>query len=322
MMRTTMTHFCFFQLGSRDRRRGRFTKDRILNGRSSRRYPLTVRGSTGYAVCENSATPQTQSNIRVDELVVLIRSIAKQSPSWKARIGTIDTSKGKTWIEIKFPDGPPLEYERPGVELTEDMEWRKTTRPVEVVHHQRLNKVLFPTEVSTALYHDTKHKVQLSWQAFRAYLGLSQTSESETVQSVIQQAFSKSPSPSSPGVASNPAATSPSASAAPDSKEATDAASTLSSQVKELGFALPDPKKLTLDLTNFRKDFRKYAKPSGLSLPRGSFIVLGMVEVYGDRARITLNVVAAYDPKQGRYVSLTAGIWNIVPHGQSPKGGP
>jgi hypothetical protein len=317
-----MTHFCFFQPGSRDQRRGLITKDRILSGRSSRRYPLTVRDSTGSAVRENSATPQTQSNRQADELVVLIRSIAKQSPSWKARIGTIDTSKGKTWIEIKFPDGPPLEYERPGVELTEDMEWRKATRPVEVVHHQRLNKVLFPTEVSTALYHDTKHKVQLSWQAFRAYLGLGQTSESETVQSVVQQAFSKSPSTSSPGVASNPTATGPSASATPDSKEATDAASTLSSQVKELGFALPDVKTLTLDLTNFRKDFRKYAKPPGVSVPRGSFMVIGLVEVYGDRARITLNVVAAYDPKQGRYTSFSASIWNVVPHAQGPKGGP
>jgi hypothetical protein len=252
----------------------------------------------------------------------MIRNDAHQSPGWRARIGTIDKNKGKTWIEVKFPDGPPLEYERPGFELTEEMEWRRATRPVETTHHERLNMILFPIKVSTALYNDTKQKVQLSWQNFRAYLGLGQESKSETVQSVVQQAFAKSPSSSSTGVASNPTATGSSVSAATDSTQATDTASSLSSRARELGFALPDPKMLTLDLTNFRKDFRQLARPSELHIPRGSFMVLGLVEVCGDRARVTLNVTAAYDPKQGRYVSMTAKIWNVVPHSQSPKGGP
>jgi hypothetical protein len=58
----------------------------------------------------------------------MMRNFAQKNPTWTARLGPINTKKGKQWIELKFPDGPPVEYERPGLELTEDLEWRKTTR--------------------------------------------------------------------------------------------------------------------------------------------------------------------------------------------------
>lgn len=259
---------------------------------------------------------------QTDELSAMIRSLAKKNPSYVARLGNIDTAKGKSWIELKFPDGPPVEYERPGIELTEDLEWRKATRPVEDLHHQRLSKVLFPTDVSNALYQDTKRKAELSWKSFRSYMGWEDKSEPDTVQGVIQRVLASPPSPSGPGVSATPAASDSSASAATESKQPAETASPFGSPAKDVGFVLPDPKKLTLDLTQFRQDFRKAFKPYTMQAPRGTFMVLGIIEVYGDRARMTLNVTAAYDPKQGRYVSLKAGVWNLVDHRQHPRGGP
>jgi hypothetical protein len=257
----------------------------------------------------------------IDELTAMIRNLAQKNPTWNARLGTINTNKGKSWIELKFPDGPPVEYERPGIELTEDLEWRKTTRPVEDVHHQRLNKILFPTEVSKVLYQDAKRKAELSWKSLKAYMGWEETPQPETIQSVVQRVLANPPSPPTHGV-STATTSSPSASAATESKQAAESDSSLHSQAKALGFVLPDPKKLTLDLTQFRQDFRKTVKPYASQPPRGAIMVLGMIEVYGDRARITLNVTAAYDPKEGRYVGVKAGVWNLVDHSQSPKGGP
>ncbi|KAF2831385.1 hypothetical protein CC86DRAFT_342165 [Ophiobolus disseminans] len=254
-----------------------------------------------------------------NELSAMIRNVAKKSPGYATHLGTIDTNKGKAWIELRFPDGPPTEFERPGIELTEDLEWRKATRPVEELHHQRLSKLLYPSEAGNVLYQEVKRKAGLSWKGFRTYMGWEVKSEPATVQSVIQKVLADPPTPSGIGAPTTQATpTSP----ASEGKQPTEVASPLGSPAKDVRFALPDAKKLTLDLTQFRQDFRKTAKPYAIQPARGTFIVIGLVEVYGERARMTLNVAATYDPKQGRYMSLQASVWNLVKHRQSPRGGP
>jgi hypothetical protein len=247
--------------------------------------------------------------------------MAAQSPPYKVRLGKIDTTKGKMWIEFKFPDGPPIEFERPGIELTEGLEWRKATRPVEDIHHQRLNRILFPTEVANALYQDTTKKADKTWKDFKVYMGWAQESKAETVQQIVQRidAIGKSTSnAATPSTTPNPLAES---SAKDTQQPATPPAAPVDG-LAEKGFVLPDPKKMTLDLSQFRADFKKAFKPYPLQPPRGTFMVLGLIEVYGDKARMTLHVTAAYDPKQGRYVSMKGVVWNYVEHRQQPKGGP
>jgi hypothetical protein len=279
-------------------------------GREDTQYVLLY---TGYIA---------KSNALVDEFTTMMRSMASKSAPWVAKLGAIDEKKGKTWLEFKFPDGPPVEYERPGIELSEDLEWRKATRPVADVHHKRLNRVLYPTEVAHALYQDTKRKAELSWKVLRAQMGWEEPPAPETVRSVVQRVLANPALPPSAGSSSAPTATSHAASGAPDSKQSTESASSLSSQSNELGFVLPDPKTLMLDLSSFRQNFRKSFKPLQVQAPRGTFMVLGLVEIRGTRASITLNVSAAYDPKQGRFVGLKATVWNMIEYKQSPKGGP
>tara|TARA_R110002003_G_scaffold59_8_gene5276 strand:- start:2911 stop:3669 length:759 start_codon:yes stop_codon:yes gene_type:complete len=252
----------------------------------------------------------------------MVRKIAQQNPSYVARLGKIDTSKGKVWIELKFPDGPPQEYERPGIELTEDLQWRRATRPVDPMHHVRLNRLLVPTEASNALYQDTKRKAALSWKSFRTYMGWEEKSEPDTVQSVVQRVLANPPPAPGSGVSVTPAATDAQSSPAAETKSPAQTTSSLGSHAKALGFVLPEPKQLTLDLSQFRQDFRKAFKPYTSQPPRGTFLVIGMIEIYGERARLTLNVAASYDPKQGRYVHFGLAVWNLVDHRQHPKGGP
>jgi hypothetical protein len=249
-----------------------------------------------------------------------LRTMVSQSPPYKARLGKIDTKKGKMWVEFKFPDGPPVEFERPGIELTEDLEWRKATRPVEDLHHHRLNRILVPTEVANALYQDTTQKAGRSWKWFKIYMGWDQASKPDTVQQLVQRidATSKSSSAATPSTTPNPLATS----TAKDTEQSASPPAAPVDGPAENGFVLPDPKKMTLDLSQFRADFKKAFKPYPLQSPRGTFMVMGLVEVYGDKARMTLNVQAAYDPKQGRYVGMKSVIWNYAELRQHPKGGP
>lgn len=258
------------------------------------------------------------------ELVNVVRTSCS-TPAYVAKIGEVDHKKGRVWIEFKFPEGPPPEYERPGYELTEDLEWRKTTRDVEPVHHTRLNKILWPNAAAGALYEDTKRKAIRTWNDFAVYMGWAEKTEHLTVQQMMQQVVSPSPPTSS---AASPAATasaSPFGTSLPPATQQPAAPSSSSPSTagseNELGFPLLDPKTLALDLGKFRQEFQKASKPN-MVVPRGAFAVYALIEVYGSRARLTLNVIGIYDPKIGRYVALSAGIWNQVAHRQSPKGGP
>jgi hypothetical protein len=265
-----------------------------------------------------------ETNSQADELTTLIRHTVKSSPQWVAKIGEVDDKKGKVWIEFRFPDGPPIEYERPGVELTEDLEWRKATRPVASVHHSRLHNIMYPNAVATALYHDVKRKAGLSWKGFRTQMGFEEQTAPETAQSLVQKVLANPSLPPGAAVSSTPTTASPSppASVATDSKPSSENASKIDSKENELGFILPDPRKLTLDLTQFQADFRKSNKKMPINAPRGSFAVAALIEIHGATHRLTLKIDAAYDPKQCRYVGMKAAIFNMIELRQSPKGGP
>ncbi|KAJ4372220.1 hypothetical protein N0V83_003994 [Neocucurbitaria cava] len=268
----------------------------------------------------------TSTNGCVGQLVGMIRDLVAKDPKNVLMLGKIDKSKGKVWIEFQFPDGPPLEYERPGIELTEDLEWRKATRPVEDIHHIHLKRLLFPTEAATALYQDTKRKAELIWRGFKAYIGWEEKYEPETVQQLVQRIGASPSSTSPPAKPMKPAVPNPSpVTPATDTQQPSVSPSVAPADgpAKDVGFVLPDPKKLTLDLSQFRQDFRKSFGQLPMQVPRGSVIVRGLIEVYGERARLTLNVVAVYDPKSGRYTGVRAHLFNhLIPHRQHPKGGP
>ncbi|KZM25580.1 uncharacterized protein EKO05_0001936 [Ascochyta rabiei] len=257
------------------------------------------------------------------ELVDTVRTTVSKS-AYAARIGQVDHKKGRAWIEFNFPNGPPSAYERPGYELTEDLEWRKATRPVEPVHHHRLAKLFYPTAAAAALYQDTKRKAKRSWNDFAVYMGLAEKTEPHALQQLVQQT-SNPLSPTSPGAppanATSPTPFGTSLPAAPQQSAAQSSPPVISS-AKDPGLTLPDPKALILDLGKFRQDFQKVHKGAFQALPPGVFAVLALVEVYGSKARLTLNVTGVYDPKHGRYVALKCDAWNLSPHRQAPKGGP
>ncbi|KAF2855466.1 hypothetical protein T440DRAFT_504123 [Plenodomus tracheiphilus IPT5] len=258
------------------------------------------------------------------ELVSLVRSTVAQVPQWGGKLGKIDTSKGKVWVEIKFPDSLPVEYERPGIALTEELEWVKATRPVEAAHHQRLERLLQPTHSASALYQDAKRRTSQSWQDLKAYFGWNQKAATPSTSLVLPPVGamplpSPSPSASSTGTTTKPAATSQ----ANDTQPPTISPShvPVDGPTSSLSLLLPDPKKVTMDLARIRLDMRKGAKQP-IVVPRGAFYVRGLIEVCGTRARVTFSSTGVYDPKQGKYVGASLDVFNFVEHQQAPKGGP
>ena len=56
--------------------------------------------------------------------------------------------------------------------------------------------------------------------------------------------------------------------------------------------------------------------------PRGSVVLSGLIEVVGQKGRLTVDVTAAYDVKEGKFIEMHSSPKRFLPHRQSPRGGP
>lgn len=262
---------------------------------------------------------QRMNKIR-NELVSIVRDLATKNPGYGQFLGRIDPKKGATWIEVRFPDGPPLEYERPGFELTEDLTFRRTTRPVDELHHKRLANLLMPTSTMATVYLDMKRRMLASWQDFRRYTGLEENSK-PSVEGIIKSL----PVPTVTPTESVQTAATPNAPALPPQADAEkQVAPPLSTNpaLEKLGLSLPDPKQVpTLDLSYFRRVFRRTQPKLSIETPRGTFVVSGLIEIIGDRAKMTLDVQGVYDPNLAKYIMMHASIRSMTQYQQRPRGG-
>lgn len=263
------------------------------------------------------------------ELVAEVRDITSKDLRVARITGKVDSTKGATWLEFKFPDGPPREYEQPGIELTEQLTLRKTTRLIDQMQHNRMQKVFMPTTAATSMYSDLKYKIRISWirirYRFRRYMEQRSSGKPSTVEGMIKRPPSPSATPSPPS--QPPGAPSVVAPPAPTDvgKQAQPASPSTPSNpaLEKLGLSLPHPSEIPkLNILHFRNLLRKNRKILPLEPPRGTFLVLGLVEVIGNRGRATLDVFGIYDPNTARYITINAKVKNMVPYKQHPKGGP
>ena len=193
--------------------------------------------------------------------------------------------------------------------------------PVHEMHHKKLANLLMPTNTMTSVYYDIKRRMFASWQGFARYTGL-EDSPKPTAQHIIRGLPTPTITPSS----STQAPAGLNSAALPASADAEKQATPPSPgnpALEKLGLSLPDPKQVpTMDLSYFRQVFRKHHKHMTMEPPRGTFTVSGLIEVIGDKAKMTLDVMSFYDPNQGKYVALHARIRSLTQYKQRPKGGP
>lgn len=249
----------------------------------------------------------------------MIRNTMAKRAVFVSRLGKIDPNKGIAWIEFQFPPGPPIQYERPGIELTDSLEWRRATRPVEDAHRRRLDKIFYPKAAAEALYKDTARKAEKAWKNFKINMGWDQESKSETVQEIVHRiGANRQSSGQATGIAPNPFSAS-----ANDTQQASVSPSAAPVDgPASIGFVLPSPKDITLDLRQFRTSLGAVLAKDKGEPPRGTFTVKGLIEVHGEFARMTVDFVGVYDPKTGQYVSMELKPYSYALHRQAPRGGP
>ncbi|TKA28213.1 hypothetical protein B0A50_04185 [Salinomyces thailandicus] len=282
-----------------------------------------------------------------DELVQVIYTGAIQHPTISRQLGS--TPKvGKYWLDISFPDAPPQEYERAGLEIGEGfIAWSR--QKVSQEEQWRLMRALWPSAAFNSLWATGKVlgglnirrvKQALGWEErdplspeerYRTALEIMEKRQQARERKGLGGSSPQTPDGLSGDLVSGAAANTPNSLSKPPT--ATSTPTPTSSP--DLPWHLPTPPMPPASLTTaaartdlpiamqvFSHTLTSRWKPSNAEPPRGTFVVQGLVEVRGQRGRMLFDVRSCYDPKAGKYVVVNAAVRGWKRWNQSPRGGP
>ncbi|MCJ1415530.1 hypothetical protein MMC32_001862 [Xylographa parallela] len=230
----------------------------------------------------------------------------------------------KYWLDVDFPDGPPPEYERAGLEITDDyVAW--TVRPVSSINVSRLHETLWPMATFSSFWASTQALWQLQVAKVKDFLNikpeldtkrprfppgymnlprLAQKNEDEPTQSALPSPQVKQPEVPAP--ASSPM-------------------SAGSERAKILWPlpAIPKPStEMAMVTMAFKRNLAKNWKSPSAPAPRGTFMVSGLVELQGPKGVCVMDVQAAYHPQESKWVVIVIDLRRIQKRKQGPRGGP
>jgi len=250
--------------------------------------------------------------------------------------GEVDTQKGKFWLDTTFPDGPPQDYEISGIAITDNyIAW--ATKTMTQQNYARQQRAIFPTAAFWGMFASSKFLFNQQLQYIKQVLGLAPKPDQHIQQMLelraMQQRFGgknqndqqQPPSSSDATGAAGADGTMSTQSTAKPPNAASRPAITLpipSPQNPTQAHGAPDgmPKQ-PVTLAIFYHTFAHSQNKMKMDPPRGSVVFSGLVEVMGSKARATMDVTAAYDLSQGKFVIVNAAPRRIQARSQVPKGG-
>lgn len=217
------------------------------------------------------------------------------------------------------------------LEITDDyIAW--TVRPVSADNYARLQQALYPTAITSSIW--ASYSLLWSLQVARAKAFFNITSKPDTsrqpppngfleFQRSGQRATEQQPHPElgmKGSAAPKPAERGPEE---PSPKHPSSPADLASGKVFPVVPSLPQPGgSISLAFSEFRRTLQRTWKPTPLPAPRGTCFVSGLVELVGPRGTCVLEVIAAYHPKEQKFVSIGMSVRRAQPKQQAPKGGP
>lgn len=269
-----------------------------------------------------------------NELVQLVFKGIQKHPGINMQIGK-EAKVGKYWLEITFPDAPPQEYERSGIEIGEDfVAWSQ--QKVTQEQQWRINRALWPRAAFDGAWNAGLVLVGINYRRFKQWMlgeSVDPFSPEERFKHAIEM-MAKHQAAKEGKPLNSKRETDP---AVPDAAAAGSGAGGSTDPNKpRLPFPLslslpsniPRPPTAALGSTDipialhvFQANLSKSWNPKKMEPPRGAFVVQGLVEVRGQKGRILFDVQSAYDPKEGKFTKVDAGVRNVKRWNQAPRGG-
>ncbi|KAF1992614.1 hypothetical protein K402DRAFT_399701 [Aulographum hederae CBS 113979] len=264
------------------------------------------------------------------KLVAIIRGHVGRAKSSAAALGKIDSSKGRFWLELSVPDGPPQEYEISGIAITDTyIAWADKT--MSQVNYQKQQDLLWPSATFWSFYATSKFIFKQSMQRLKQGLGIEPSTQDRHQQILnhskntrdIVDALRNKQSPFRPGSGDSSTGETPgqpTSTITPPSNIPKGAPGQRGSFPQITEMQAPgsrNPQAYAIFFSSLVKNQKKFSRDP----PRGTIVVSGLIEILGSKARITLDVTAAYDPKRNEYVVISAAPRQFTRKVQVPKGG-
>ncbi|KAL8828986.1 MAG: hypothetical protein Q9170_006365 [Blastenia crenularia] len=271
---------------------------------------------------------KTLCNSLKNQLTGMVGQTVGSLPVFQKVLGA-DIKPRKFWIDIDFPDGPPPEYERRGLEFADDhISW--TTRPVDPLHYAKLQKALWPDSLASSFWASSKTMTSLQYAKLKRVLDFTSSTEasdsedSETPDLKLQK-LSQQPNrqtqKSAPGSDNDMPAGSP-------TLNNTQRQSSTKHGPSDLSKLLPVMPNLPVvgddtasALKAFKKKFERTWQPANAPPERGTAIFSGMIELVGPKGVAVMDVRAAYHVAESRWTQIAVATRRVQARQQGPKGG-
>ncbi|TVY22992.1 hypothetical protein LHYA1_G008809 [Lachnellula hyalina] len=247
-----------------------------------------------------------QTKVR-DELARRVKRIAELHPIITRKCGK-ELTQRRCWLDVDFPHYPPPEFERSGIEISDEaISW--TTQPVDSLTVYRLRHVLWPSALALSFWNFTKVLIVDDTKRIASMLGIRSTPSAPSIEQLLQkqQQMMKGSLPNKdgpPAQAEGETTSSPKAMI----KISTAAKTRLSEQPEEkttqeteiwpgTRVAVALHQHFNHAIMAFKGKFLQTWHPTANYPPRGSILVSGMVELEAPKAYLVFDVNAAWDPQ-------------------------
>ncbi|KAG9231906.1 hypothetical protein BJ875DRAFT_381899 [Amylocarpus encephaloides] len=263
-----------------------------------------------------------QKRVR-DDLAQYIRQVAEKTPTVALRVG-----KGlkirRCWLDVDFPPHPPPEFERSGIEISDDaISW--VTMPVDSLTVFRTRRALWPSPLMVSFWSFGK---ALAAEEIRRVVGMLGYQPQRTQSASIDQLLSRQRQITKPiskdGPAEPAGGTPTSALKLPSpvpvnsTGKAPEDADDFSEKARRMEEALAQ--RFVRPLVAFKTKLGQTWRRVPNYPPRGSILISGMVEMESPKAYLVFDVKAAWDPKTKSYdtTSMHLGLRRFQWKAQGP----
>ncbi|KAF2403717.1 hypothetical protein EJ06DRAFT_527321 [Trichodelitschia bisporula] len=263
-------------------------------------------------------------------LTAITRNMYARHPNSRQIFGSVNLRAGRFWLDMRFPAGPPRDYEVNGIGITDDAIFFGT-KTISQEDYRRMRSSFIPSAALSASWATAKNQFSLQASRMKSFFesavrqtagtdtndGASRTVEPQQSSMTRGAASASAPHRRGTPVAEKGGVTTPAADTA-HSRTGTQ-------QSKPDGAKIPDfpsqqPGGTGSVLSTFVKALSNDRRRARMDPPRGTVVITGLVEVVGTKAKVIVDVFAAYDPVSDEYVNCHWAIKSVVPRTQSPRG--
>lgn len=282
-----------------------------------------------------------------DDLSMLVKKAAESNPVTKkwGKNGK-EFQLGPSWLIISFPERPPPEFFRAGIEIT-DENISITTQKVDSRTKAMLDRILKPYPMASASYAFVKTFFKQSTSDVAKFFGyssegteISTSSPDPEIAKTLKRLEARqiatggaAASPSSPAASTAPR-TDPGASSEKSDSQQSDIRNVTKNVVRSsseedrmapIKAAIPNYSDLVEKgkgpWAAFASQYKRLWRPLKYYPPRGCLAVHGMVSLDSSKGRIFIDVFAWYHPKTKEFHqdSVHMSLKAISPFNQKPR---